>query len=135
MARLFELNERAHYGFILMTALASAKGTLTLAELADRTMLSHGYLEEVAGALREHGLIAGKRGPGGGYQLMREPSEVSLKDVLTALEGPLAVTACQDESTAGFCPVAGQCSSKKLAGVLQTTLTKTMESISLADVL
>lgn len=51
------------------------------------------YLEQIFQRLRRAGLVAGKRGPGGGYTLARPAAEISLRDVLEAVEGPIALFA------------------------------------------
>ncbi len=131
MNSLFRVSERNHFGLIFMTQLASlGEGSyLSVKEAAADMGMSQGYLEEVAGALKAKGLIEGRQGPGGGYRLAKAAEEISAKDVVEALEGPVALVACMD----GGCPVEGKCGSKKLWGFLQKNVLETLNTTSIGD--
>jgi len=58
--------------------------------IGERQGIPYRYLEQIFGRLRRAGLVSGKRGPGGGYVLSRPAEEISLRDVIEAVEGPLA---------------------------------------------
>jgi Rrf2 family protein len=60
--------------------------------IGERQAIPARYLEQIFRRLRQAGLVISKRGPGGGYQLAREASAVTLRDVVEAVEGPLAAT-------------------------------------------
>jgi Rrf2 family iron-sulfur cluster assembly transcriptional regulator len=60
--------------------------------IGERQAIPARYLEQIFRRLRQAGLVVSKRGPGGGYQLAREASKVTLRDVVEAVEGPLAAT-------------------------------------------
>ena len=134
MPRLFQVTARDHSAVILMAELArsyAGGGYTSLQDIADRMRLSQGYLEEIASVLKSGGLIIGKQGPGGGYRLAEAPDNVSLEDVLVALEGPMDLVDCQS----GACPVESQCSSKSVWDRIQKNLVKTLRETSLAEVL
>ena len=134
MSQLFQVSARDHGALILMTTLAEHFGGETfvsLQEVADRMQLSQGYLEEIAAALKKANLIIGKQGPNGGYRLAKKPEAISLEDILTALEGPIALVDCHGAHTA--CPVAAKCSSKNVWKVLQQTIQKTLRETTLAE--
>ncbi|MEE3330018.1 MAG: Rrf2 family transcriptional regulator [Myxococcota bacterium] len=59
--------------------------------IGDRQTIPMRYLEQIFQRLRKAGLVAGKRGPGGGYTLARLASEITLRDILEAVEGPIAL--------------------------------------------
>lgn len=59
--------------------------------IGDRQTIPMRYLEQIFQRLRKAGLVAGKRGPGGGYTLARPASEITLRDILEAVEGPIAL--------------------------------------------
>lgn len=133
MPNLFHVSARDHGALILMTTLAEAHGTdrlVSLQEVADSMQLSQGYLEEIAASLKKAGLVSGKQGPGGGYKLEKDPKQISLEDILTALEGPVALVDCQSH---GGCPVADKCSSKNIWKVVQRNLQKTLKETTLAE--
>lgn len=132
MNSLFRVSERNHFGLIFMTQLAAlGEGSyLSVKEAAADMGMSQGYLEEVAGALKAKGLIEGRQGPGGGYRLAKAAEEISAKDVVEALEGPVALVACMD----GGCPVEGKCGSKKLWGFLQKNVLETLSDTTLNEI-
>ncbi|MCP5044375.1 MAG: Rrf2 family transcriptional regulator [bacterium] len=57
--------------------------------IGDRQNIPPRYLEQIFQRLRRAGLVEGKRGPGGGYTLLRGTSEITLRDVVEAVEGPI----------------------------------------------
>src|SRR5262249_41055428 len=69
-------------------------------EIAEREMIPMRFLEQIFQDLKKAGLIGSKRGPRGGYHLARPASEISLGDVIRALEGPVAVMLTDDDDRA-----------------------------------
>jgi Rrf2 family iron-sulfur cluster assembly transcriptional regulator len=69
-------------------------------EIAERELIPARFLEQIFQDLKKAGIIASKRGPRGGYQLARPAAEISVGDVLRALEGPTLMT-LSDEGTDG----------------------------------
>ena len=72
-------------------------GPTRIQEVAERQAIPARYLEQIFQKLRRAGLVASKRGPGGGYLLARSPDEISLADVLLAVQGAL-LTRSESES-------------------------------------
>lgn len=72
---------------LLDLALHQNPNAVTLAEIAARQSISTSYLEQLFRHLREAGVVHGTRGPGGGYRLARHASEITLGDVVRAVEG------------------------------------------------
>jgi len=134
MNSLFRVSERHHSGLILMTELAmlfEKDRHLSLKEIADRMRISEGYLEEIAYRLKAAGLIAGRKGPGGGYRLTRAPQEISAGEIIEAIEGPIALVDCQSGAA---CPVEAACTSKRLWNGLQAKLIDTLNGTTLASI-
>ena len=75
-------------------AMHNAEGPVTLAGVAERQKISLSYLEQLFGKLRRYGLVDSVRGPGGGYNLARSASSVSVADVITAVDEPIDATKC-----------------------------------------
>ncbi len=67
-------------------------------EIAERQRIPKYYLEKVIRDLMRRGLVRARRGPGGGYQLARPPESISFKDIIEAVEGPIALNVCMDGS-------------------------------------
>jgi Rrf2 family iron-sulfur cluster assembly transcriptional regulator len=72
-------------------ALNADKGPMTLTELTHDQGISLSYLEQIFARLRKEDLVAGVRGPGGGYCLARSPEQISIADIVTAIDekGPI----------------------------------------------
>lgn len=75
-------------------ALRESEGPVTLAGIAERQHISLSYLEQLFGKLRRHKLVASVRGPGGGYTLALEAGEVTVADIVVAVDEPLDATQC-----------------------------------------
>ena len=75
-------------------AMHSGKGPVTLAGVSERQKISLSYLEQLFGKLRRHGLVESVRGPGGGYNLARPANNVSVADVILAVDEPIDATQC-----------------------------------------
>ena len=136
MSQLFQVSARDHSAVILMTELArhfESGSCASLQEIATEMQLSEGYLEEIAARLKKAELIIGKQGPGGGYRLTREPKEISLEEILTALTGPIALVDCQ--ATDRPCPVSAKCASKHIWKSVQQSIQTTLQNTRLTDVM
>ncbi len=79
---------------MLDLALHGTHGPVTLAGISERQKISLSYLEQLFGKLRRRKLVESVRGPGGGYHLARDPSEVSVADIMCAVEEPIDSTQC-----------------------------------------
>jgi len=75
-------------------AMHNGEGPVTLAGVADRQKISLSYLEQLFGKLRRYGLVDSVRGPGGGYNLARPATSVSVADIITAVDEPIDATKC-----------------------------------------
>ena len=78
-------------------------------DIAERTGLPQPYLEQILLALKGAGIVRSKRGVGGGYILAREPAEITLGDIVSAVDGPIAVGDFGEPHQDGACDHEGQC--------------------------
>lgn len=74
-----------------------AGGPVRVQTIGERQNIPHRFLEQIFQRLRKAELVSGKRGPGGGYMLTRSPEQISLREVVEAIEGPLDVRPSQGE--------------------------------------
>jgi len=79
---------------MLDLALNGTDGPVTLAGISARQKISLSYLEQLFGKLRRRELVESVRGPGGGYHLARDPAQVSVADIICAVEECLDSTQC-----------------------------------------
>ena len=75
-------------------ALRQGRGPVTLAGISERQDISLSYLEQLFGKLRRHQLVSSVRGPGGGYRLARKASDITVADIIFAVNEPLDTTMC-----------------------------------------
>ncbi len=134
MKALFSVPKKVHHGLLLVTELAGRYGSgraMTLGELADKTGISQGFLEEVAAPLRSAGIIAGRRGAGGGYELKRDPRRLPVAEVLEAFVGPLAMIDCLDGRTE--CLIADHCANRNVWLKVQNQVAATLKRLTVAE--
>jgi len=88
-----KISTKGRYGLTIMIELARGygDGPLSLKEIANKNELSVHYLEQLATPLRNAGLVKSIRGAYGGYQLVNQPEEVLVGDIIRVLEGPITL--------------------------------------------
>ncbi|MEZ5263316.1 MAG: Rrf2 family transcriptional regulator [Acidimicrobiales bacterium] len=102
-------------------------------DIADRTGLPQPYLEQILLALKGAGLVRSKRGVGGGYILARPPAEISLAEIVGAVDGPIAAGDFGEPHANGACDHEGQCVLLAILGDMGIHA-RAARSISLADI-
>lgn len=103
-------------------------------DIADRTGLPQPYLEQILLALKGAGLVRSKRGVGGGYILARPPAEISLAEIVGAVDGPIAAGDFGEPHANGACDHEGQCVLLAIWGDMGARMRELLNSISLADI-
>lgn len=129
---------KGEYGVRLMVQLGRrfGGGPASLADIASAEELPRPYLEQLAFALRDAGLVTSTRGARGGYELASVPEAISMADVLRALEGPIAPMICASEDpTDHLCDRTARCTVNVLWLKIRDAIADTLESITLADLL
>ena len=109
-------------------AMHNGKGPVTMAAVSDRQKISLSYLEQLFGKLRRHGLVDSVRGPGGGYNLAREATEVSVADIILAVDEPIDATQCGGKEN---CLDDRRCMTHELWASLNTHIFAFLRSVSL----
>lgn len=75
-------------------AMRTGNGPITLADISERQQISLSYLEQLFGRLRRHGLVSSVRGPGGGYRLAKALPQITVADIIQAVDEPIDATGC-----------------------------------------
>jgi Rrf2 family protein len=135
-ATAFHVSTRGEYGMRLMVELARhwGRGTVSLHAVAEQESLPEAYLEQLVATLRRTGLVTGKRGAGGGYQLAKDPSGITAGDVVRALEGPIEPQICTAEGEAVLnCVHEPSCGTRLVWVKLQETIAKALDALTLAE--
>ena len=129
-----KLSTRSRYGVRLMLSLALnyGQGSVYLKDIAKSEEISEKYLGQIIISLRSAGLVISSRGVHGGYNLAREPSAISLKEIIDVLEGGTCLVDCVKNP--GACPRVSTCVSRDIWSVLGGKIAETLTTITL-DVL
>jgi Rrf2 family protein len=108
------VSTKGDYGVRALIELAHhyREGPLQSSEIAARQHIPEPYLDQLLTTLRRAGFIRSVRGPQGGHQLVRDPFELKLSEVIVALEGSLAPIACLEPDSA--CPKGAACSQREV---------------------
>ena len=100
-------------------------------DIASRQAIPARFLEQIFQDLKRAGLVGAKRGPRGGYHLVRPAYEIRLGDVVRALEGPIAITGCGDEARSP--PVDGKDVTDAVFRELSRRIEGCFDEVSIAD--
>ena len=111
-------------------ALRHGNGPVTLAGISERQDISLSYLEQLFGKLRRHKLVESVRGPGGGYTLARALSEITVADVIRAVDEPIDATLCGGKEN---CHDDHRCMTHDLWMSLNEKIYEYLNSVTLAD--
>jgi Rrf2 family transcriptional regulator, iron-sulfur cluster assembly transcription factor len=106
------------------------QGPVTLAGISQRQKISLSYLEQLFGKLRRHELVESTRGPGGGYTLARQMKDVTVADIIFAVDEPIDATQCGGKEN---CHDEGPCMTHELWANLNRKMIEYLDSVSLAD--
>ena len=109
-------------------ALRGSSGPVTLAEISSRQKISLSYLEQLFGKLRRHELVDSVRGPGGGYRLAKDTSQISVADIILAVDEPIDATQCGGKEN---CRDEQKCLTHDLWATLNDRIFEYLESVSL----
>ena len=132
-----KLSTKGRYSVTALYALAQhyGKGIVPLKTIALSQGLSENYLEQLMGTLRKAGLVTSTRGAQGGYELARAPEQITICDIITAAEGPIALVDCllADEKSQHPCARAGECVTRGIWEKVCGSINEVLGSITLAD--
>lgn len=127
-----KLSTRGRYGVRLMMDLAihCGAGPVLLKDIAQRQGISEKYLWQLINPLKTAGLVNSLRGAHGGYVLGRTADDISLREILQVLEGPLCLVDCVDDPS--VCERSPSCVSRDIWGEASKNLLQTLAQTTLA---
>jgi len=106
------------------------KGPITLSDISKRQGISLSYLEQLFSKLRKNGLVDSARGPGGGYRLSRDASEIAVGEIITAVDEKIDATNCAGK---GDCLNGGPCLTHELWCDLSLKIREFLNNITLGQ--
>lgn len=129
------LTAQADYAVVMMAAAArhcGVSGRLNATLLAEETGIPLPTVQKLVSRLSAAGLIESARGTGGGFRLSRPPASISLADIVEAVEGPIAMTACVDEGRHD-CQIEENCRVKPHWNAVNGAVRGALAGVSLAS--
>ena len=130
-----KLSTKGRYGLKAMVDLATeydSGGKLSITQLSERQGISYSYLEQLIALLKKSHLVSASRGAAGGYKLSKPPEDITVGEVLKALEGSTALVECVD--TCGTdCDNVCSCAARPLWLKLQQRIDDVLETTTIRD--
>ena len=125
------LSTRTRYAARALVELASgAVAPVSIREIAERQHISAKYLEQIFHTLSSVGLVRAIRGKSGGYELAKPPASITMKDVLVAFEGAIALECTDDPDR---CPLVDTCATRDTWVELKEAILGVLERTTLQD--
>jgi len=130
---MLRVTKLADYGIVIMTFFAAHRAdTCTARDIAGAARLPVPVVSKVLKILVGKGLLVSMRGARGGYSLARDPREISVAAIIRALEGPIAITECNDQAHGG-CGLESGCTVRANWNLINRALRSALEKITLAE--
>jgi Rrf2 family protein len=127
---MFQLSKKADYGLIALKHLAQhADSSISAREIASEYRIPAELLAKVLQRLARKGLLVSHQGTHGGYILARDPSKISIVDVVEAIEGPIGITPCER----GSCEQLEKCSVKDPLQKLKAKVVRVLGDTSIYE--
>lgn len=129
---MLRVSKLTDYATVVMTCLAAAgDGVLSAQALAERARLETPTVSKLLKQLAQAGLVVSTRGINGGYRLARVPQDISIADIVTAMEGPIGMTECSAHS--GACGHEPHCGVRVNWQRINHAIATALAEVSLAD--
>lgn len=130
---VIRITKQADYGLVLLALFAKGHGgrSFTTKDLAAETHLGLPMVAKILKLLVHAGLLVSHRGVKGGYSLARHPAEITVYDVIAALDGPISLTECSTEGS--DCQVETWCQVRKPWARINEAIKDALQRVSLAE--
>lgn len=129
---MIKISKKAQYGLRAVVLLAKnyrAKRILSVREMANIEQIPFEFLEKIILQMEKADLVLGKKGAQGGYVLSKNPNKMTVKDIVSVLEGQQKTVDCS------FCQRSKNCLTKSVWSKVTVELNKTLQGITLADLI
>ena len=130
---MFKLSKKADYGLIAVKHLAMHRHqhACSANEIAEEYGISATLMAKVLQKLAHRALVAAKHGSSGGYQLAKDPSQISALDVISAIDGPVLITSCVTNH--GNCDATERCSVKEPLRRVNESILSVLGAVTIAQ--
>lgn len=127
---MLKLGKMTDYAILVMAGLAAAPGTICSAhELATRSHIGLPTVSKLLRLLGQRKLVRSARGVNGGYQLARSADQITIAEIIAAVEGPLAVTECSGQDSC--CSIENHCVVRTNWRLINTAISGALEAVTL----
>jgi len=126
---MFKLSKKADYGLIAVKHLAMHRQQHAC--IAEEYGISATLMAKVLQKLAHHSLVAAKHGSSGGYQLAKDPGQISALDVISAIDGPVLITSCVTNH--GNCDATERCSVKEPLRRVNESILEVLGAVTIAQ--
>ncbi|NDL66187.1 RrF2 family transcriptional regulator [Anaerotalea alkaliphila] len=132
-----KLSTKGRYGLKMMIDLAihSEKEMVSIKSISERQGISENYLEQIIALLKKAKLVESARGSKGGYSLVKPPEEVSVGEILRALEGNLSPVDCTSLNDGHKCEEADLCVTKNVWRKISDSINEVVDNIPLSELM
>ena len=128
---MLRISKLTDYAILVMVELTRESEMLSAQALAERIHVETPTASKVLKLLAGNGLLQSYRGPSGGYQVSRPASEISVAEVIAAIEGPIAMTECSVEE--GLCSQEDSCDLRSNWQRISLAVAQALRDVSLAE--
>lgn len=131
---MIRLSKLTDYGFVVLTRFATTDEPLSenARDIAQDVSLPLPTVSKILKLLAKSGLLIAHRGAKGGYRLARQPAEISVVEIIRALDGPIAITECVGEDHSG-CAIGRTCPVRSSWELINNVVFEALQKITLAD--
>jgi FeS assembly SUF system regulator len=129
---MLRLSKKADYGLIAVKHLAThGEGAWSASEIAEACGISGALMAKVLQRLAKDGLVMSRHGSGGGYQLARDPKQITAFEVINAIDGPLTITSCV--TTHGECGQATTCTVREPLRRVNESILQILKAVTISQ--
>jgi Rrf2 family protein len=130
---MFKLSKKADYGLIAVKHLAMHRGdhACSASEIAEDYGISTTLMAKVLQRLARQGMVAAKHGSSGGYQLAKDPGQISALDVISAIDGPVLITSCVTNH--GNCEATERCSVREPLRRVNESILQVLSTVTISQ--
>lgn len=136
---MLKISKLADYGIVLLTTMANNandESQFNARDLAEATSLPLPMVSKVLKSLAREGLLSSQRGINGGYSLAKPAEKITAVDIISALDGPIAITSCVDhKEDSQPCTIIGSCGLQTFWQLVNNAITDSLNNITLSHLI
>lgn len=127
-----QLNLETDYAIRLVSLLCGSKDRMSAAEISERTGVTLRFSLKILGKLAKSGIVKSYKGASGGYVINRAPEDISLREVVTVMQGPVSINRCISAGEKCSNPDSSDCRFKRFFAELSKDINEKMEKMHFA---